>query len=181
MSTRGLEVFDRTFQTTNIWLDEIMEKLGPDRQIAWKVLSTVLHKLRDMLQPDLAANLGAQLPLLVRGVYYDLYEPSKLPSGLRSRQEFVSEVEKWLADVRPVDPLLAIKTVFNVLTHHLSAGQVAKVREALPASTRSLWAAPESPAKSAVFANAVTGKPSGSAEAQHYAGAHSTEAISPDR
>jgi uncharacterized protein (DUF2267 family) len=89
MSALGLEVFDRTFQTTNIWLDEIMEKLGPDRQIAWKVLSTVLHKLRDMLQPDLAAHLGAQLPLLVRGVYYDLYEPSKQPAAFRSREDFV--------------------------------------------------------------------------------------------
>ncbi|HLO19925.1 MAG TPA: DUF2267 domain-containing protein [Sphingomicrobium sp.] len=139
MSTLGLEVFDRTFQTTNIWLDEIMEDVGPDRQIAWKVLSTVLHKLRDMLQPDLAAHLGAQLPLLVRGVYYDLYEPSKQPSSLRTREDFVSEVEKWLSDVRPVDPVLAIQTVFGVLSRHLSAGQIAKVREALPASTRSLW------------------------------------------
>src|SRR5512146_404914 len=87
MSTLGLEVFDRTFQTTNVWLDEIMDKLGPDRQIAWKVLSTVLHKLRDMLQPDLAAHLGAQLPLLVRGVFYDLYEPSNQPTSLRTRED----------------------------------------------------------------------------------------------
>lgn len=139
MSSFGLEVFDRTFQTTNIWLDEIMEKLGPDRQIAWKVLSTVLHKLRDMLQPDLAAHLGAQLPLLVRGVYYDLYEPSKQPTALRTREDFVAEVEKWLSDVRPIDPEIAIQTVFGVLNRHLSAGQVAKVREALPGSTRALW------------------------------------------
>jgi uncharacterized protein (DUF2267 family) len=140
MSTLGLEVFDRTFQTTNIWLDEIMKEIGPDRQIAWKVLSTVLHKLRDMLQPELAAHLGAQLPLLVRGAYYDLYEPSKQPTPLRSRDEFVAEVAKWLSDVRPVDPVLAIQTIFAVLDRHLSSGQVAKVREALPASTRSLWA-----------------------------------------
>lgn len=143
MSALGLDVFDRTFQVTNIWLDEIMEQLGPDRQIAWKVLSIVLHKLRDLLQPDLAAHLGAQLPLLVRGVYYDLYEPSKLPSGLRSREEFVSEVEKRLSDVRPVDPVLAVQAVLGVLSRHLSAGQIAKVREALPASTRSLWIAPQ--------------------------------------
>lgn len=143
MSTLGLDVFDRTVQITNIWLDEIMERLGPDRHIAWKVLSTVLHKLRDMLQPELAAHLGAQLPLLVRGAYYDLYEPSKQPAALRTREDFVSEVEKWLSDVRPVDPVLAIQTVFAVLNRHLSAGQVAKVREALPSSTRSLWLAPE--------------------------------------
>ncbi len=179
MSTLGLEVFDRTFQITNVWLDEIMEKLGPDRHIAWKVLSTVLHKLRDMLEPDLAAHLAAQLPLLVRGAYYDLYEPSKQPASRRSREDFVSEVEKWLSDVRPVDPVLAIETVFGVLDRHLSAGQVTKVREALPASTRSLWAAPAK-AKSQVGENAVC-EGAGPTEAQRYAGAHSMESSSPAR
>jgi hypothetical protein len=29
MSTTGLEVFDKTLQITNIWLDEIMMKIGP--------------------------------------------------------------------------------------------------------------------------------------------------------
>lgn len=175
MSTLGLEVFDRTLQTTNIWLDEIMAELGPDRQIAWKALSTVLHKLRDMLQPELAAHLGAQLPLLVRGVYYDLYEPAKQPASLRTREDFVSEVEKWLSDVRPIDPVLAIQTVFGVLNRHLSAGQVAKVREALPASTRSLWAAPEAEVERFVPASARADEPSGPTDAQHYAGAHSAD------
>lgn len=174
MSTLGLEVFDRTFQVTNIWLDEIMEKLGPDRHVAWKALSTVLHKLRDMLQPGLAAHLGAQLPLLVRGVYYDLYEPSKQPTSLRTREDFVSEVENWLSDIRPVDPVLAIQTVFGVLDRHLSAGQVAKVREALPAPIRSLWTVAEPQAKSRVREGAPAGEPS-TTEAQGYAGAHSTE------
>ncbi|MGK6357046.1 DUF2267 domain-containing protein [Sphingomonas sp. DT-207] len=70
MSATGLDVFDKTIQTTNIWLDEIMAEIGPDRQIAWKVLSTVLHKLRDRLPVEAAAHFGAQLPLLVRGAYY---------------------------------------------------------------------------------------------------------------
>jgi hypothetical protein len=49
MSATGLDVFDKTLQTTNIWLDEIMAKLGPDRQVAWHVLGAVLHALRDDL------------------------------------------------------------------------------------------------------------------------------------
>src|SRR5690606_27775230 len=76
MSATGLDVFDKTLQTTNIWLNEIMDEMGPDRQIAWKALSTVLHKLRDRLPVEAAAHLGAQLPLLVRGVYYDQYQPA---------------------------------------------------------------------------------------------------------
>ena len=54
MSANGLEVFDKTLETTHIWLKEIMADLGPDKQVAWKVLSTVLHKLRDRLRRNQA-------------------------------------------------------------------------------------------------------------------------------
>lgn len=139
MSATGLEVFDRTLQITNIWLGEIMERLGPDRQVAWKVLSTVLHKLRDRLPLELAAHLGAQLPLLVRGVYYDQFAPAKQPSDCRTPEEFTAEVAEWLGDIRPVDPEEAIAAVFGVLNRHLSEGQVSKVRSALPKGLRMLW------------------------------------------
>ncbi|HVL79064.1 MAG TPA: DUF2267 domain-containing protein [Sphingomicrobium sp.] len=139
MRANGLDVFDKTLETTHIWLNEIMEDLGPDRQLAWKVLSTILHKLRDRLPIGLAAHLGAQLPLLVRGVYYDQFEPGKLPAECNNREEFVAEVEEWLADTRPVDPDQAVRSVFKVLSRHVSEGQIAKVKDALPRSLRQSW------------------------------------------
>lgn len=139
MSATGLDVFDKTLQTTNIWLDEIMERLGPDRQVAWKVLSTVLHKLRDRLPVDLSAHLGAQLPLLVRGAYYDQYEPAKQPVECDTHEALSAEVAEWLRDIRPVDPDEAIRTVFGVLSRHVAEGQIAKVREALPKALRTAW------------------------------------------
>ena len=50
MRATGLGVFDKTLQTTNIRRDEIMAKLGPERQLAWHALGAVLHALRDRLQ-----------------------------------------------------------------------------------------------------------------------------------
>ncbi len=143
MSTTGLEVFDKTLQSTNIWLDEITKRIGPDRAIAWKVLSTVLHKLRDRLPMDLAVHLGVQLPLLVRGVYYDQFEPAKLPTNWHTSDEFIHEVQKWLSDIRPVDAKEAVAAVFGVLSNHIAAGQTEKVRQALPKDIRALWPAPE--------------------------------------
>ncbi|MFN3511994.1 MAG: DUF2267 domain-containing protein [Phenylobacterium sp.] len=139
MSANGLEVFDRTLQTTNTWLKEIMEEIGPDRQTAWKVLTVVLHKLRDRLQVELAAHLGSQLPLLIRGVYYDQFQPAKQPTDCRTLDEFVEEVAEWLSDTRPVDPKLAVHAVFRVLSRHVPQGQIEKVRGALPQSLRSSW------------------------------------------
>src|ERR687886_176925 len=65
MSSTGLEVFDRTVQETNIWLGEIAEDLGPDRQVAYRVLRAVLHALRDRLTVEQAAHLSAQLPRML--------------------------------------------------------------------------------------------------------------------
>jgi Uncharacterized conserved protein (DUF2267) len=79
----GLDVFDKTLQTTNIWLDEIAAEIGPDRQVAWHALGAVLRALRDRIPLDLAAHLGAQLPLLARGLYYDQWHPAA--GGLESR------------------------------------------------------------------------------------------------
>lgn len=140
MSANGLEVFDKTLETTHIWLKEIMADLGPDRQVAWKVLSVVLQKLRDRLPLGLAAHLGAQLPILVRGIYYDQFEPGKLPTACDSREQFVAEVEEWLRDIRPVDPDTAIQSVFGVLSRHVDGGQITKVVEALPKSLRQSFA-----------------------------------------
>ena len=139
MSANGLEVFDKTLETTHVWLNEIMKDLGPDKQVAWKVLSTVLHKIRDRLTVNLAAHLGAQLPLLVRGVYYDQFEPSKMPNECRNREEFIAEVAEWLSDTRPVDPDDAARAVFKVLSRHISEGQIEHVKQALPKSVRQMW------------------------------------------
>ena len=136
MSANGIDAFDKTLQMTHIWLNEIMAEIGPDRQVAWKVLSTVLHKLRDRLPIGLAAHLGAGLPLLVRGAYYDQFEPAKLPTECNSREEFVAEVAEWLGDTRPVDPDLAVRAVFGVLSRHLAPGQIDKVCQALPKNLR---------------------------------------------
>ena len=139
MSATSLDIFDRTIQTTNIWLKEISAAIGPDRHLAWKVLSIVLHKLRDRLPFEVSAHLGSQLPLLIRGVYYDQYRPADQQDKSRHAEEFIQEVAKWLADVRPVDPKLAIIAVFGVLDRHIDPGQAAKVKGTLPHEIRALW------------------------------------------
>jgi len=142
MSATGLDVFDKTLQTTNIWLDEIVAALGPDKQAAWKILSTVLHKLRDRLPIELSAHLSAELPLLVRGVYYDQFEPTRQPTDWELG-EFTREVSEWLSDIRPVDPQDAVRAVFSVLSRHIPRGQIAKVQGALPSDLRAFWIAAE--------------------------------------
>jgi uncharacterized protein (DUF2267 family) len=139
MSATGLDVFDKTLQTTNRWLGEIESTVGPDRQIAWHVLGAVLRTLRDRLTIGLAAHLGAQLPLIVHGLYYDEFQPAQLPATQRSADEFLGQVSRGLTGIRPVNVVDATKAVFGVLNHYVDPNEIAKVRDALPEEIRRLW------------------------------------------
>lgn len=135
----GLDVFDKTLQTTHIWLDEIMETLGPDRNVAWHVLGAVLRTLRDRLPPELAAHLGGQLPLLVRGAYYDEFRPSHAPEQFHSESEFLTHVASEFGGIRPVNVRKAARSVMAVLGRHVTPEQVDKVKRSLPPHIRALW------------------------------------------
>jgi uncharacterized protein (DUF2267 family) len=139
MSATGLDVFDKTLHTTNTWLGEIMDDLGPDRQVAWHALSAVLRALRDRIPLDLAAHVGAELPLLVRGVYYDQWRPAEQPERYRSLEEFLRRLVDNLGPIRAVNSHDAARSVFRVLHRHLPEGQIDKVRGALPEEIRAIW------------------------------------------
>lgn len=144
MSATGLEVLDKSLQTTNIWLKEIMEapSVGSDRQVAWRVLGAVLHTLRDRLSVEQVAHLGAELPIIVRGLYYDQWHPAGKHDRARRAEEFVARVNMALQDTRPVDADEATRSVFRVLNSHVSMGQVEKIRLSLPEDIRRLWPDP---------------------------------------
>lgn len=139
MSTTILTLFDKSLQTTAIWLDEIQSEIGPDRALAWRVLSIVLQNLRDHLPLELSAHLGAQLPMIVRGTFYDQFDPTGLPRESHSTDGFLKEISDGLRGSRGVDPRDAVYAVFGVLDSHLSRGQIDKVIGALPRGIRTLW------------------------------------------
>jgi uncharacterized protein (DUF2267 family) len=141
MSATGLDVFDRTIHLTNVWLDEIMATLPRDRQLAWHVLGAVLRTVRDRVPLNLAVHLGAQLPLLVRGTYFEQWRTSDTPKNWRSAEEFLALVSAQLSSVKPVDTADAARAVFRVLNHHIDPNRAEKVRHSLPEEVRSLWPA----------------------------------------
>jgi uncharacterized protein (DUF2267 family) len=59
-------------QQTNVWLKKMMaEHHLETRHDAYSALRAVRHAMRDRLTPEQAVHFGAQLPILVRGVYYE--------------------------------------------------------------------------------------------------------------
>ena len=94
MSESGFSSFKTTEAKTNRVLREIEEAYGwpkERRNQSYAALRAVLHALRDRLPVDEASQLGAQLPMLVRGIYYSGWDPSKVPVKM-SRDEFMQRI-----------------------------------------------------------------------------------------
>ena len=133
------EVFNHTLQTTNIWLKELMAELRwKDRHKAYMALKVSLHALRDRLTVAEAAHLGAQLPMLVRGFYYESWSPAK-PIKDRHKGEFAAHVKEHFKNDPDVDPEKVLCAVFRVLSRHVTEGEIEQVRHMLPPELRELW------------------------------------------
>jgi uncharacterized protein (DUF2267 family) len=127
-----------TVQKTNRWIKELSEELGGvSRREAYRVLRGFLHALRDRLPVDEAAQLGAQLPMLVRGLYYEGWDPSRAPRKMRA-EEFV-EAFAGQAALRPSqEPGPALRAAACVWRRHISEGEVVDVLSTLPEDVRRL-------------------------------------------
>jgi uncharacterized protein (DUF2267 family) len=133
--------FDSTLQTTNIWLNEIQKQLvwGEDHHRAYHALRAVLHTLRDRLSVDHAAALAAQLPLLIRGIYYEGWHPHGKPVKDRHKDAFLAHIAADFREDPYADPERVTKVVLRVLSKHVSCGEIEGVKASLPMEIRSLW------------------------------------------
>ena len=141
MSTTGVDVFDRTLQKTNIWLKDLMGILGwHDRNQAYLALRATLHALRDRLTIEEVAQFAAQLPMLIRGFYYEGWDPTGKPLKERHKEEFLAKVRQEIKSYR-IDSEEVARAVFTVVEKHVSEGEVEDVEHILPKELRDLWPA----------------------------------------
>lgn len=141
MGTAHIDAIDRTVQATYEWLGELDAVMGWEhRQRTYRLLRAVLHTLRDFLPVNEAADLGAQLPMLVRGLYYEGWRPAAVPVKARSRQDFVAAVDRAFTTDPLMDTEQAVSAVFALLSAKVSAGEISDVRHVLPKDVRALWA-----------------------------------------
>jgi uncharacterized protein (DUF2267 family) len=137
MSMTGLDTFDGTIHKTNHWLNELMQVLGwRDKHKTYRALKATLHALRDRLTVDEAAQLGAQLPMLVRGFYYEGWDPTGKPLRERHREQFLALIAR---EFDAYDPERVARAVFTLLERQVSEGEIQDVKQVLPEALRDLW------------------------------------------
>src|SRR3954451_18124744 len=103
MATRTVDAIARNVQKTKEWLGDLSRELGTDDEAeAWRVLRAYLQVLRDRLTIDEAAQLAAQFPHLLRGVFYEGFDPGHQPERIRERDELLARLAE-LARLRSSD------------------------------------------------------------------------------
>ncbi|HEU5062052.1 MAG TPA: DUF2267 domain-containing protein [Solirubrobacterales bacterium] len=126
-------IIDRTVQQTNAWFGEVADRLeSDDHRTAYRVLRAYLQALRDRLTVDEAAQLGAQLPLLIRGIYYEGWNPSKTPVKYHHIDEFLGRVKDEAELPGETSASYAVSVAAEVLRAHVSAGEIDDIRAQLP-------------------------------------------------
>lgn len=140
MATTGIKTLDHAPQIFAEWLNQLCDDLRwLDKSRAYLLLHETLHTVRDYLTVDEAADLAAQLPVLVRGVFYEGWNPSKTPVKLRSKKDLIARIEARF-DREPLeDPERAVSAVFDLLRRHVSKGEFDQVRNAMRKPIQELW------------------------------------------
>lgn len=126
-------IIERSVEKAHVWLDEVAKQLGTeDHRLAYRVLRAYLHALRDRLTVDEAAQLAAQLPELIRGVYYEGWKPSATPVRYRGFTDFLDRVAADAELAGETDASFAVSAAAEVLRRHVSAGEIEDIRAQLP-------------------------------------------------
>src|SRR5882762_11454285 len=149
MSMTGLSVFDTTLQKTNQWLNDLMQLLDwGDKNKSYLALRVTLHALRDRLTIEEIAQLAAQLPMLIRGFYYEGWDPTGKPVKERHRDEFLARIAR---EFRPANDSgdddgidadgaeRVARAVFTVLAKRITEGEIDDVKHVLPKDVREFW------------------------------------------
>src|SRR5438270_1274802 len=138
MSQQGIETIESTTQKSHEWIARVAETEHMEKRDAWKALRAVLQTVRDRLPLDVAVHFGAQLPMLIRGMYYEGWEPSKVPIKM-AREEFLAVVQSKIIADRVIDPVETVQNVLGVVAAHTGNGELEKVMLSLPKDMQSLF------------------------------------------
>ncbi len=128
-----MDVIDRTVAKTYQWVHLVAERSGlEDAHRAYSALRAVLHAVRDRLDVNVAVHFSAQLPLLLRGVYYEGWEPARVPIKM-SLTDFLARIEHDAALKGTSSAEDVARAVLSVCWDELGTGTMEHLISVLPA------------------------------------------------
>ena len=132
-----VSALDHATHVAHNWVNAVAKEFDTDdREFAYGVLRAWLHTLRDRLTVEAAAHFAAQLPDLIRGVYYAGWDPGAVP--VKYNAEAYAARFSRDANIAVHDVGKAATNVTAAVLHFLPAAQVDKALDQLPNDIRTL-------------------------------------------
>lgn len=98
-----------------------------------------MHTLRERLPIEELFHLSAQLPLLIRGVFFEGYNPSNKPTKIKNRQKFFDVVSDNYGKSTETNSAEVTQAVLRVLYKRAGFAQMDIIRDLLPLDLRELF------------------------------------------
>ena len=138
MSTKTkVTALDHAIDAAHTWINDVAKEFDTeDREFAYRVLRAWLHTLRDRLTVEASAHFAAQLPDLIRGIFYQAWNPNAVPDKYNAEAyavRFAREANIALDDVGK-----AAAAATAAALHHLPVAQMDKALGQLPTEIRDI-------------------------------------------
>lgn len=135
-------ILERSVEKTNVWLKDLCTELETDdRQYAYHVLRGFLHALRDRIPVNESAQLAAQLPMLIRGLYFEAWVPSRTPQTYHDVRVFLDRIAQEASLAGETEASFAASAAARVLRAHVSTGELDDIVSVLPPAVREIFTA----------------------------------------
>lgn len=137
-----IQEIEEAVRGTEDWIAAMMQQLGwRDRDRVWLALRAASHALRDCLPTDAAVAVGAQLPVLLRGIYYEGWHPAVRALRVKSRHAMLERIHEAVHRDPAIDPEQVARGFLAVLAGRLPAAELEDTKAEPPESLRGLWPA----------------------------------------
>jgi len=140
-------LFDEWVHKGHSFLHDVMRETGlSDEHRAFRITKAVLHTLRDRLDPREGKDFAAQLPMVLKAVWCEGWDPTKgLDKGIKRKEDFLRRVMedpglvrgRDIANIEEAERFT--RGVFKVIKEHVTWGEVEDVIRQLPEEIRELW------------------------------------------
>jgi len=136
---REIKELGRAVVEADAWVDDLAQRLSwHDRGKAYAALIGALHGLRDALPRDEVVYLGAQLPPMLRGFYYEGWRPGAHRAA-QSLEALCARIHEAVDQDPGIDPEAVARAVLALLAVRLPASEIEDVIAATPKALHALW------------------------------------------
>ncbi|MFN0245366.1 MAG: DUF2267 domain-containing protein [Kofleriaceae bacterium] len=136
------QLFDPAVESARKWLVELAENLdlpSAEDPRTMRSLRAGLHAIRARLTLHEVIDLGAQLPVLIRGIYYEGLASNHDPTSIRTPSQMLQRVSDELGNEHRVEAVDVLRGVIHLLVEHVSTGEIRDIVATLPAPIAMMW------------------------------------------